>query len=105
MTMGRREWSVYILRCVDGSLYTGIAKDPAARVAKHNAGTGAAYTRAHRPVALVWKEDGFHRPAALVREAAIKSLPRPRKEALIKGLSGPLPRRRKKKTSGLKGSK
>ncbi len=78
-------WSVYIVRCGDDSLYTGIAKDVAARVAKHNAGRGAAYTRTRRPVALVFKEDGFTRSQALVREAKIKSLPRERKRALARG--------------------
>ena len=78
----KREWSVYMLRCGDGSLYTGIAKDVSGRLVKHNAGKGAAYTRSHRPVALVWKKAGFTRSGALVREAAIKSLSRPRKEAL-----------------------
>lgn len=75
-------WSVYIVRCGDDSLYTGIAKDVEARVAKHNAGTGAAYTRTRRPVAVVYREDGFTRSGALVREAKIKSLPRERKRAL-----------------------
>ncbi len=49
-------WFVYILRCVDGSLYTGVSTDIEKRVAHHNAGTGAAYTRSHRPVTLIWQE-------------------------------------------------
>ncbi len=78
------DWSVYIARCVDGSLYTGIAKDVKARLAVHNAGKGAAYTRARRPVRLVYREDGMTRSAALSREAGIKSLDRARKLSLVK---------------------
>lgn len=78
-------WSVYIVRCGDGSLYTGIAKDVDARLEAHNAGRGAAYTRTRRPVALLYRKDGFTRSEALVREAGIKSLPRARKELLIDG--------------------
>ncbi len=82
---GRREWSVYILRCGDGSLYTGIAKDVEARLAAHQAGRGAAYTRTHPPVALLYLENFMTRSEALVREAAIKRLPRRKKESLIDG--------------------
>jgi putative endonuclease len=75
---------VYIARCVDGSLYTGVAKDVRARLAAHNAGRGAAYTRSRRPVRLVYREDGFTRSKALSREAGIKSLARAEKLALLK---------------------
>ena len=75
---------MYIARCVDGSLYTGIAKDVKARLAAHNAGRGAAYTRSHRPVKLVYREDGFTRGKALSREAGIKALSRAGKLALLK---------------------
>ena len=71
-------------RCVDGSLYTGIAKDVRARVSAHNAGRGAAYTRSRRPVRLVYREDGFTRSTALSREARIKTLARVEKLALLK---------------------
>lgn len=81
---GKREWSVYLVRCVDGSLYTGIAKDVPSRVEKHNKGQGAAYTRSHRPVKLFHQEDGFTRSKALIREAQIKRFPRPQKEKLIR---------------------
>jgi len=80
---GKKEWSVYILRCGDNSLYTGIAKDVQARLAQHQKGKGAAYTRTHLPVTLIYKEIGMTRSGALVREVAIKRLPRPRKEKLI----------------------
>ena len=79
----KAEWSVYIVRCADDSLYTGIAKDVAARLAKHNAGKGAAYTRARRPVKLLYSENALTRSKALSREAGIKSLPRPQKQLLI----------------------
>jgi predicted GIY-YIG superfamily endonuclease len=80
---GKREWSVYVLRCGDGSLYTGIAKDVAARLEQHNKGRGAAYTRTHLPVQLVYQESKFSRSTALVREARVKQLSRPQKERLI----------------------
>ena len=61
------DWSVYIARCADGSLYTGIAKDVRARLAAHNAGRGAAYTRPRRPLRIVYREEGMTRSAALSR--------------------------------------
>jgi putative endonuclease len=79
---GETCWSVYLVRCSDSSLYTGIAKDVDARLIKHNSGKGAAYTRARRPVVLLYREDGLTRSGALVREAEIKSWPKPRKERL-----------------------
>jgi predicted GIY-YIG superfamily endonuclease len=80
---GAAEWSVYVLRCGDGSLYTGIAKDIDSRLKCHSAGKGAAYTRTHLPVSLIYWERSLTRSQALIREAAIKRLPRPRKERLI----------------------
>ncbi len=78
-----RNWSVYMVRCGDGSLYTGVAKEVEERVAKHNSGRGAAYTRTRRPVRLLYREDGLTRSEALIREAGIKSLPKPKKEILV----------------------
>jgi putative endonuclease len=78
-----KDWSVYIARCADGSLYTGIAKDVAARLKQHNDGRGAAYTRARRPVVLAYIERGMTRSEALAREARIKSLPRAEKCSLV----------------------
>jgi putative endonuclease len=77
-------WWVYMLRCADGSLYTGVTTDPARRVAEHNGqgGLGARYTRSRRPVALVYVEAAASRSAATRREAAIKRLDRIRKLAL-----------------------
>src|SRR5882672_6151344 len=88
---GKREWSVYVLRCGDGSLYTGIAKDVMARLTQHNKGKGAAYTRTHLPVQLVYQESKFTRSGALIREAKLKRLPRPKKELLVGLLIGHAP--------------
>lgn len=79
----RRDWSVYVLCCEDGSFYTGIAKDVEARINKHRKGTGAAYTRTRLPVRLLYQEDGLTHSQALIREAKVKALPRPKKEKLI----------------------
>jgi putative endonuclease len=75
-------WFVYVVRCRDGSLYTGIARDVNARVAQHNQGRGARYTRGRRPVAIVHVERKRSQGSALRREAAIKALPRKAKLAL-----------------------
>jgi len=78
-------WCVYIARCADGSLYTGIATDAARRVAEHN-GDGplsAKYTRARHPVELVYQEPCADRASAARREHAIKRLPRCGKLSLI----------------------
>jgi putative endonuclease len=80
---GKREWSVYILRCGDGTFYTGIAKDISARLKKHQSGKGAAYTRTHLPVELIHREEKLTRSKALIREAAIKRLTRADKEKLV----------------------
>jgi putative endonuclease len=77
-------WHVYILRCRDKSLYTGISTDVEARLLKHNAGKGAAYTRSHLPVVLVWREAAKSESAAKKREAQIKKLTREQKLDLIK---------------------
>jgi len=74
---------VYIVRCADGTLYTGWTTDVARRIAQHNAGRGARYTRIHRPVALVYREEVPDRSAAMRREVAIKKLDRERKERLV----------------------
>jgi uncharacterized protein (TIGR02453 family) len=76
-------WHVYVARCGDGTLYTGITTDPARREAAHNTGRGAGYTRARRPVRLVHLEPAADRSAALRRELAIKRLPRRLKEQLV----------------------
>ena len=77
-------WFVYIVRCADGCLYTGITNDLAARVKKHNAGKGAKYTRSRCPVKLVWRERKSSASAARRREVVIKKLSRADKLQLIK---------------------
>ena len=83
---------VYMVRCADGTLYTGFAKDPAERLRVHNSGKGAKYTRSRRPVALVYIEPCDTLSAALKRERQLKPWTRAKKEALIAGqLDAPHP--------------
>ncbi len=83
-------WFVYILRCADGTLYTGVAKDVDRRVAEHNGSNrlGASYTRGRRPVMLVYREEAMSRSDALKREHEIKRLARKEKLALVESISG-----------------
>jgi putative endonuclease len=76
-------WYCYIMRCADDTLYTGITNDLEKRLAAHNEGTAAKYTRARGPVELVLVENCADRSAASKREAAIKNLTREEKLALI----------------------
>jgi putative endonuclease len=76
----------YLLRCADGSLYCGYTTDLDARVATHNAGKGAAYTRSRRPVRVAWWQSFETLSEALRREAEIKRWPKARKEALVAGI-------------------
>jgi len=78
-------WIVYIVRCADGTLYTGIAKDVARRVDEHNSSSllAARYTRARRPVVLVYQEMTPTRSTASKREYEIKQMSRLEKEALL----------------------
>lgn len=77
-------WYVYIVSCSDNSLYTGITKDIPRRLAEHNCSTkGAKYTRARRPVTLVYQEQHPSKSAAAKREYAIKRLPPSAKKKLI----------------------
>lgn len=78
-----KTWIVYILRCKDDTLYTGITDDLARRIAAHNSGKGAKYTRGRGPVEVVYTEVLESYSAALKREAAIKRLKRPEKMALL----------------------
>lgn len=82
-------WTVYILRCADGSLYTGITNDLARRLAAHRAGSGGRYTRTRLPVRVVYTERRRDRGGALRREAAIKGMTRSGKLALIRRREGP----------------
>jgi len=83
--MSDSPWFVYILRCADGSLYTGITKDIHRRIIEHNKNgkLAAAYTRSRRPVKLVYFEKHRDRSAAATREAEIKNMDRQEKEALL----------------------
>ena len=76
---------VYILNCADGTFYTGWTTDLARRIAAHNSGAGAKYTRTRRPVTLLYHETFETKEEALRREYAIKQLPREKKLQLIQG--------------------
>lgn len=78
-----KKWYVYILRCADGTLYTGSTDDVERRVAVHNSGKGAKYTRGRTPVEVVYTEECEGCSAALKREYAIKQLSRQEKIQLI----------------------
>ena len=77
-------WFVYILRCKDKTLYTGVTNNLDGRLKKHNEGKGAKYTRGRVPVKLLYKERFRSKGSALSREAAIKKMSRPMKLSLIK---------------------
>jgi len=81
--MQDQSWYVYIVRCSDESLYTGVAKDVNARIARHNEGKGAKYTRSRRPVRLVYSEFAEDRGAALKRELQIKTMSSTVKRQLV----------------------
>ena len=78
-----QDWFVYILRCADDSLYTGITNDLPRRCKQHNSGTASRYTRSRLPVELVYKEPQTSRSLASKREVAIKALSRQQKKLLI----------------------
>jgi putative endonuclease len=82
------DWYVYILKCRDGSLYTGIATDVERRIADHLASKGAKYLRGRAPLKLVFKKQVGERGRALKVEHQVKRLPRHKKEALIKTGAG-----------------
>ena len=101
-----KHWHVYIVRCADGTLYTGVAMDVARRVDEHNGmcangvravrEIGARYTRTRRPVKLAYQEKAANRSAACKREYAIKQLSRREKLALTVAASRIIPRAKKK---------
>ncbi len=76
-------WTVYLLRCSDDSLYTGITNQLEKRLIAHNQGKGAKYTRGRGPVSVVWKQTGLTKGEALSKEYQIKRLSRAEKEHLI----------------------
>lgn len=75
-------WKLYILECADGSLYTGITTDVSRRLAAHNAGKGAKYTRGRRPLRLCYQEECLSHSQALQRERQVKRLSRKEKQKL-----------------------
>jgi putative endonuclease len=77
-------WFAYFVRCADGSLYAGATNDVEARVAAHNKGRGARYTRSRLPVALVWSKRVATRSHALSLEACLKRLTRAQKLTLVR---------------------
>lgn len=79
------KWSLYLLRCADGSLYTGITNDLERRFKMHQDGKAARYTRTRRPVTLLYQEKCGDRSRALIRECEVKGWPRAKKEALTAG--------------------
>ncbi len=79
----KSDWYVYIVRCADNTLYTGVSTNVVDRVATHNNGRGAKYTRARLPVRLVYSEAAADRSSAQQREYVIRKLPTVKKRALL----------------------
>src|SRR5262249_14532553 len=86
--LAMHDWCVYMLRCRDGTLYTGATNDLEQRLRVHGSGRGAAYTRSRLPVRLVYAEPAAVRSAALRREWALKQLTRTEKIALLRRRQG-----------------
>ena len=78
-----KPWLLYILKCSDNSFYTGITNDLEHRLKMHANGKASRYTRTHGPVELLYQEPCATRTQALVRECAVKALPRKKKEELV----------------------
>lgn len=78
----KSRWRVYLVLCADGTFYTGITTDLARRLAAHNSGRGAKYTRSRVPVCLVWSEPAKDGGAARRREYQVRTLPRTEKARL-----------------------
>ena len=95
-TKSREKWFLYILKCCDGSFYTGITKDLDRRLKSHQAGKASRYTRSHRPVEMIYHEPCSNRAMALLRECAVKKLPRKKKERLILGEESGLPKKKRR---------
>lgn len=79
-------WYLYLLRCGDGSLYTGVTNNLERRLKMHQAGKASRYTRTHSPVAMVYSETCGDRSSALIRECEVKEWPRTKKELLVAGI-------------------
>ena len=81
----RRGWCLYLVKCADGTLYTGITNDLRRRIDQHNRGTASRYTRSRLPVELAYREGCRDKSGALKKEHRVKSLSRRAKEAYIAG--------------------
>ena len=81
--MATTSWFLYLIRCKDGSLYTGVTTNVERRLAEHQAGKGAKYLRGKAPLTLVFQQKAGSRSAALIAEAAIKKLSKAGKERII----------------------
>ena len=92
------KWSLYILKCGDGSFYTGITNDLERRFKMHQAGKASRYTRSHAPVEMLYSEKCGDRSSALIRECEVKEWPRAKKEKLIL-VEVKVPEKRKRKKS------
>jgi len=95
------KWSLYILKCGDGSFYTGITNDLERRFKMHQAGKASKYTRSHRPVEMLYSEKCGDRSSALIRECEVKEWPRAKKARLAAGEKPTLKRIRKKSRTGM----
>ncbi len=87
MTESKNNWHLYLVRCADDTIYTGISIDVSARVTKHNSGRGAKYTQTRLPVRLIYSESQPDRISAMKREIQVKRWNRKMKEKLVKGFS------------------
>ena len=90
-----KSWKLYILRCGDGSLYTGVAVDVEARLAAHRSGRGAKYTRGRGPLEVVYTEVCGTHSQALKRELEVKALSRAEKIRFLQNQTGFLPKEKK----------
>ncbi|MBU9888276.1 MAG: GIY-YIG nuclease family protein [Candidatus Omnitrophica bacterium] len=91
------DWELYILRCGDNSFYTGVTNNLERRLKMHQTGKASRYTRVRRPVEMIYHEKCGTRTQALVRECAVKELPRKKKEELISGATRNAQRSTKKR--------
>ena len=82
MTKPKTKWHLYLVRCADDTIYTGISSDVQSRIDKHNSGRGAKYTQARLPVRLIYSESQPNRISAMKREIEVKKWGRKRKENL-----------------------
>ena len=82
--LGEKNWLVYLLLCSDGSLYCGATNDMGKRLAKHNAGKGAKYTRARLPVQLIVHSKPCYKSQALILEYAVKQKKKDEKENFLR---------------------